>query len=72
MLIPGPKRTNSGEHNHFTQRFFLTIDKPIEEFTPEKDSVIALKWVPKEDFIRELFKSPDNFTPNAIKTAQAF
>ena len=50
-----------GEHKHFTQWFFTTSDKKIEEFTIQKEEVEKIKWFTKEELLNELEKDPEKF-----------
>ena len=55
----GEKSVRKGKHNHFTQRFYLTIDKPIEEFTIPENDVIGLRWISKEQLMFEITHAPE-------------
>jgi len=40
-----------GRYKHFTQWFFLKIDKNVEDFTFNKDEVVEIKWFSMEEVI---------------------
>jgi len=54
-------RKNNGEHKHFTQWFFASIDKNIKDFKIQKEEVEQIKWFKKEELLRELENNPDKF-----------
>jgi isopentenyl-diphosphate delta-isomerase len=51
----------TNKYNYFVQRYFLKIDKPINEFKIQKDEVAEVKWFSKEDLKRELTENPNEF-----------
>ncbi len=57
----GPKTRTKGEHSHFTQWFFLKVDKKEEEFDIQKEEVAAIKWFSEEELKKELRESPENY-----------
>ena len=63
-FTPGPKtETNNGYH-HFTQWYFLTIDKKAKDFIIQADEVSRVKWFDIEELKNELKTHPENFLPN--------
>lgn len=58
-LTLGPKIRMQGMHVHFTQWFYAIVDKPIGEFILQKEEVMGLRWISRDDFLRELESSPD-------------
>lgn len=61
----GPKLI-SVSGTHFTQWYFLTIDKPIKEFTIQKEEVEEIKWFSKEEFLEEFNKNPKEFLKSVL------
>lgn len=51
----GPIRRNIGVHNYFSQRFYLTVDKNINEFKIAEDEVEQIKWFKREE-LQKLIK----------------
>ncbi len=68
----GPKTKTEGEYNHFTQWYTLVVDKEINEFTIQEDEVEELKWFSKEELLRELDSTPNEFLPTMKKYAKLF
>jgi len=52
-LKKGPKLRVCGNHNHFTQWYFLKCDKKISEFKIDKKEVDEIKWFSKEQIKKE-------------------
>jgi len=59
--VPGPKLRVRGQHNHFTQRFTLVVDKPASEFEIQKAEVDQVKWFSKQELERELNEHPEQY-----------
>jgi len=57
----GPKLRVSGKHNYFGQWYLLEIDKPIDEFIIDRSEVEQIRWFPKEELLKEIQNSPDDF-----------
>jgi len=51
----------SGKHNYFGQWYLLEIDKPIDEFIIDRSEVEQIRWFPKEELLKEIQNSPDDF-----------
>lgn len=51
----------SGEHNYFTQRYALTVDKPAEEFAIEHDEVEQVRWVSPGELRKALREHPKDY-----------
>lgn len=51
----------TGEHNHFTQWYTLTCDKPAEDFVIQEDEVEQVKWFTREELASELQVHPENY-----------
>ena len=58
--------------NHFTQRFFATVDKEISEFTIQKEEVEAIKRISKEELRKDVEANPQKYTPNMKKYVEIF
>lgn len=67
MLTIWPKFKHLWTYNRFTQRFLLTIDKPINEFTIQPEEVIAIRRINPQNLIQEFTTSPQNFVENFQK-----
>lgn len=65
MIVVWKKVKNIGTHNFFCQRFFLTIDKKIEDFVIPEDEVIALQRMSKNELVKKVLAEPEYFTENA-------
>lgn len=57
----GPYGRNSGEHNYFYQWYLCEADMDIEDFNIDREEVEAIRWVTKEQLLREIEESPDDF-----------
>ncbi len=51
----------TGERNHFTQYYKLTIDKPADDFVTQEDEVEQVKWFTRKELERELRENPDDY-----------
>jgi len=68
----GPKLETKGEYHHFTQWYFLKIDKESNEFIIQKDEVEEIKWWDKEELLTELKRYPEKFLPKMKKYLELF
>ncbi len=59
----GPKTKISNEYSHFTQWYFLKIDKNVDAFELQKNEVEEVKWFSPEDLRKQFQKYPENFIP---------
>lgn len=48
-------------HNHFTQWYFLEIDKPLSYFKIQKEEVAEIKWFDKKELAEMIKKNDSNF-----------
>jgi len=55
----GPKRFTINVWKHFTQWYFLTIDKKYFDFN--KDEIEEIKWYSNEEFLKEIEEDPEKF-----------
>ena len=60
----GPKVRRTGEYEHFTQWYFLTIDKEASEFKIQEEEVEEVKWFSKEELINSLNSAFEKFLPS--------
>lgn len=63
VLTPGPKKRITGEHNHFTQWYLLTLDRTLSEFTPSAEEVEKIQWFSEKDFYTTYASNPAMFLP---------
>ncbi len=68
----GPKVEITGEYHHFTQWFFLEIDRNVSEFILEENQVEAIQWFSPEDLKHELLETPEKFIPSMPMYFQKF
>ncbi len=61
-LVPGPKRhmINPGG-KFFSQWFLCAIDKPASEFRIQEDEVEQVKWILREDLVKDLEQNPGKY-----------
>lgn len=59
----GPKVRMRTNYNYFAQLYTLKCDKDISDFKIQKDEVEEIKWISKEELLRELKTHSENFTP---------
>ena len=57
----GPHGLNRGEHNYFYQWYLATVDMDIEDFEIDKEEVEAIRWISKEQLLKEIKESPEDF-----------
>lgn len=62
----GPKVLRHGPiDTSFTQWYFATVDKQLEEFTLPDEEVMAIRWLSTEEFKDILRDRPEEFIPSA-------
>jgi len=59
----GPKTRIKEPRNYFCQWFTVVADKQLDEFTLQKDEVEELKWLPKEQLVKDIKENPQKYTP---------
>jgi len=59
----GPKTDTNGEYNHFTQWYFLVINKEIKDFIIQEDEVEEIKWFSLEELENQLEVNSEEFLP---------
>lgn len=62
-IIPtlGPKIKVDNEYHHFTQWYFLALDKNISEFTIQEDEVEEIQWISPQELKKQLEEQPEEF-----------
>ena len=68
----GPKVEVNDEYHHFTQWFFLSIDKNINEFILAEDEVQDIAWYTPEELKEQLSEDPEKFIPTMSKYFKMF
>lgn len=71
-----PKKTlklrNYGKYNFFCQWFVLKTNRPAEGFRVNKKEVKEIRWFPREELLREIHKTPDQFLDGMNQWAVLF
>jgi len=57
----GPKTFNNKKHLHFTQWYFLKLDKKLDEFKFKKDEVEEIKWITKKELLSDIKENSENY-----------
>ncbi|HJQ07868.1 MAG TPA: NUDIX domain-containing protein [Candidatus Saccharimonadales bacterium] len=57
----GPKIRVANEHNHFTQWYTVTVDKPAKDFIVQEDEVEQIEWFTRDELEKELREHPENY-----------
>jgi isopentenyl-diphosphate delta-isomerase len=68
----GPKLKTENEYKHFTQWYFSTLDKNIDEFKIQEDEVEEIKWFSKEELKRQQEENAEEFLPSMKKYFDLF
>lgn len=68
----GPIRRNHGIHNYFSQRFYLTVDKKIDEFKVAKDEVEQIQWFTRQELQKLIKEKPEMFIKSLQNWADEF
>ena len=71
-LKKGPHVEVSGQYNHFTQWFVLTIDKPAYEFEIREEEVVEVKWFSDDELREQIKNDPKEFVKNMGKYVEMF
>lgn len=66
----GPKRFIVNVWKHFTQWYFLTIDK--EDFDFNKEEIEEIKWYSNEEFLKEIEENPEKFVASMKERFELF
>lgn len=59
----GPKQKMSYPRKYFVQWFIGKIDKPAEEFTIQEEEVEQVKWISKEELLKDTKVNPNKYVP---------
>jgi isopentenyldiphosphate isomerase len=62
----GPKTFNNKKHLHFTQWYFLKIDKKIHEFKIKEDEIEEAKWITKKELLADIKVNPENYIDSIL------
>jgi|FLOH01.1.fsa_nt_gi isopentenyldiphosphate isomerase len=69
----GPKfLRDDNKRRHFTQWFFLTLNKPESYFTLQEEEVAEVRWFTKKELEQEIEKHPEDFLPNMKSNLEKF
>jgi isopentenyldiphosphate isomerase len=60
-LAKGPKVHNDKNWKFFCQWFFITIDRPSEEFVIQREEVEQVRWIDELKLIERIRSKPDEF-----------
>jgi isopentenyldiphosphate isomerase len=64
-LRKGPHmRRENATNRYFSQWYFATVDKELDEFTYPEQEVMALKWFTEEELRQALSERPEDFIPS--------
>lgn len=53
--------------NCFFKVFKAIIDKDSKDFVTDKDEIIDIKWIKKDDLVKEIKHNPENFTTALVE-----
>lgn len=56
----------TGDHNHFTQWYELTLDKPAADFVIQEEEVRAVKWFTRNELEKELREHPEKYLKGLV------
>ncbi len=56
----------------FCQWFTATLDQPAEEFVLQKEEVDAVKWISREELIKDATANPQNYVPSILDIVALF
>ena len=68
----GPKIRALKDHPHFTQWFLAEIDKDINDFKFDKEDVVEIRWISKEDLKKEAEDHPEIFLKSVHRWIEEF
>ncbi|MFH1052797.1 MAG: NUDIX domain-containing protein [Candidatus Woesearchaeota archaeon] len=68
----GPKIRSKDKYPHFTQWFTCKIDRPVKEFSIQKDEVAEIKWFSRQKIEKQLKANPEEFLINMQKYLEMF
>lgn len=63
-LTLGPKAVTKGQYHHFTQWFFLQIDRDAASFVLQEDEVEEVRWMAPEALNQDLRDHPEYYLPS--------
>ncbi len=59
-------------HRHFMQVFSVVVDKPIDEFNPQKNEVEQLIWVSKKKLVADISAHPEKYVTSMPRLLEFF
>ena len=68
--IEGPTGRYKVEYNFFYRWYLLEIDKNIEDFNIDKEEVEEIRWITKDQLIKEIKENPNDFVPTMDEWAE--
>lgn len=68
----GPMIEINNDYHHFTQWYFLKVDKNINEFIIEEDATEEVKWFSLKELKKDLKEHPEDFIPDMEKHLKRF
>lgn len=68
----GQVRRNYGIHNYFSQRFYLTCDRGIEDFKIAEDEVEQIRWFERHELQKLIKEKPEMFIKSLQSWADEF
>ena len=57
----GPHGRSTGKYNFFYQWYLAETDKNISDFKIDKKEVEEVRWITKEQLVKEIKENPDEF-----------
>lgn len=72
MHVSTKKWDGNENDNRFCACFRTICNWPIEKFTLQESEVDAVKWISKEQLMKELVESPEKYLPNAARWIKTF
>ncbi|MFA7253094.1 MAG: NUDIX domain-containing protein [Patescibacteria group bacterium] len=68
----GPIKYTQGNHNRFSQWYFLKLDRNLADFTVQYEEVERIKWFDKNELIQDIKDKPDNFLQSMPERVKMF
>ncbi len=54
--------------NQFTQWYKVTVDEPLEYFTPQPEEVDKIEWVARDYLVEDVKENPDKYITSMVST----
>lgn len=71
-LTLGPKEHITKPRKYFGQWFFCTVDKPLSDFTIQKEEVEQIAWIDKDELKTDIENNPDKYTHSLGRVMNMF